>query len=98
MRSISKVRPCEAANGTRYRQTAHAQSSLGRLGQTECVLPLNWTPPLGIRTSADVVNTDRCHENWGIIEAAKESTARRHLAPTSDHASSLGCHLRRMSV
>jgi hypothetical protein len=38
-------------------------------------------------------NTDRHHENWGIVEAPEEATARRHLAPTFDHASCLGCHI-----
>jgi len=37
-----------------------------------------------------VGNTDRHHENWGIV-ALPDRTV--HLAPTFDHASSLGCHL-----
>jgi hypothetical protein len=39
-------------------------------------------------------NTDRHHENWGItLERQGEHGYRFRLAPTFDHASSLGCHL-----
>jgi hypothetical protein len=37
-----------------------------------------------------VGNTDRHHENWGTIMLPDGAV---HLAPTFDHASSLGCHL-----
>jgi hypothetical protein len=60
-------------------------------------LPPDWTPPDGIKTSEDLFlgyllldawigNTDRHHENWGVIRL-RELT---YLAPTYDHASSLG--------
>jgi hypothetical protein len=66
-------------------------------------VPLNCPTHPAIQTPADVFvgylaldallgNTDRHHENWGwVIELdGKKSIVR--LAPTFDHASSLGCH------
>jgi hypothetical protein len=66
-------------------------------------LPINWTPPSGIQTAIDVFvgyllldtwigNGDRHHENWGIVRIKTASTSEEttHLAPTYDHASSLG--------
>jgi serine/threonine protein kinase HipA of HipAB toxin-antitoxin module len=39
-------------------------------------------------------NTDRHHENWGVIAARAENAERRlDLAPSYDHASSLGREL-----
>lgn len=68
--------------------------------------PPEWTPPPGIATAVDtfigyllldawISNTDRHHENWGIVEWIEASTRNvtRYLAPTYDHASSLGCHV-----
>ena len=66
-------------------------------------LPIDWTPPSDIQTAIDVFvgyllldtwigNGDRHHENWGIvrIKTAFTSEETTHLAPTYDHASSLG--------
>ncbi len=66
-------------------------------------LPLGWTHPSGIQTALDVFvgyllldawigNGDRHHENWGIVRMKTASTSEEteHLAPTYDHASSLG--------
>jgi hypothetical protein len=39
-------------------------------------------------------NTDRHHENWGILRRQVGGRWRGHLAPTFDHASSLGRELR----
>ena len=39
-------------------------------------------------------NTDRHHENWGLLIQRAESGPRGLLAPTFDHASSLGRELR----
>ena len=90
---------------SRYRQSAHTLEAVwDALHQTASELPRNWSPPAGITTAVDVFvgylvldafigNTDRHDENWAIIEAPEHPTARRHLAPTFDHASSLGCHL-----
>ncbi|MHC4441130.1 MAG: HipA domain-containing protein [Planctomycetota bacterium] len=66
--------------------------------------PLNWTPLTGITTPMDVFvgylmldawigNTDRHHENWAYILIhynPNNYSALWHLAPTYDHASSLG--------
>jgi len=66
-------------------------------------LPTDWTPPSGIQNAVDVFagyllldawigNGDRHHENWGIVRMKTASTLEEaeHLAPTYDHASSLG--------
>lgn len=60
--------------------------------------PLRWKLPKGLSNAADVFvgylafdawicNEDRHHGNWGVVDAG---TPRYHLAPTFDHASSLG--------
>jgi hypothetical protein len=60
-------------------------------------LPLHWTPLAGIETGIDtfvgyllldawIGNSDRHHENWAFIDCEGKS----YLAPTYDHASSLG--------
>ncbi len=61
--------------------------------------PLGFQLSHGIETAADVLvgylmldawiaNQDRHHENWGLVLLTKEKTI--HLAPSFDHASSLG--------
>ena len=61
--------------------------------------PIGFKPSQGIETAADVfvgylmldawiANQDRHHENWGLVLLTKEKTV--HLAPSFDHASSLG--------
>ena len=61
--------------------------------------PLRWLRPSGINNGADVMvgyllldawigNTDRHDENWGWVKAPQDPA--QHLAPTYDHASSLG--------
>jgi hypothetical protein len=60
-------------------------------------LPQNWIPPDGITNAVEVFvgyllldawigNTDRHHENWGVVRLEGQT----YLAPTYDHASSLG--------
>jgi hypothetical protein len=67
------------------------------LTQDSVNLPLQWTPPNDITTSAEVFvgyllldawvgNSDRHHENWAFIRFCKKT----YLAPTYDHASSMG--------
>ena len=68
------------------------------LYQTEILPPIDWKPPdEAIRNAFDVfigyllldawiANQDRHHENWGLISYQ----GRIHLAPTYDHAASLG--------
>jgi hypothetical protein len=71
-------------------------------------VPFNWQPPAGITHPKEVFigylmldaligNTDRHHENWAwVFQLGSEPGAgiRVHLAPTYDHASSLGRELR----
>jgi hypothetical protein len=95
----------ERINVKRFRAVAHTINAVwDALHQSACELPLNWAPPNGVESAFDVFvgyilldavvgNTDRHDENWGIVQEPEEATARRHLAPTFDHASCLGCHL-----
>lgn len=65
---------------------------------SEVKLPINWiAPDDAIENAADVFmgyllldtlvsNQDRHHENWGLVTLSNKL----HLAPTFDHASSLG--------
>jgi hypothetical protein len=65
----------------------------------EIPMPIGWTPFAGIGAAVDVFvgylmldawigNTDRHHENWGLVVHAQGT----HLAPSYDHAASLGAH------
>ena len=67
------------------------------LNNSSVNLPWNWTPLPGIETAIDtfigyllldawIGNSDRHHENWAFIDHQGKS----YLAPTYDHASSLG--------
>lgn len=60
-----------------------------------------WNWPSGVESAWDaflgylmldalVCNTDRHHQNWGVLVARSEGQMQRTLAPTFDHASSLG--------
>ena len=87
---------------TRYRQSTHTIARVVRaFEQYAPALPRDWIPPDWVGTAFDVFlgyllldvlvgNTDRHHENWGLVQTV---IGERHLAPTFDHASSLGCHL-----
>jgi hypothetical protein len=82
--------------GVRFKQREHRVDSI-----LECV---NRVASVGPRCESDPVrvmigylvldaligNTDRHHENWGVIDAPGHD---RRLAPTYDHASSLGREL-----
>lgn len=90
----------------KYRVSQHTlELILSIIGDGRTHLPIEWTPPPGIATAVDtfvgyllldawISNTDRHHENWGVVEWTEASTRNviRYLAPTFDHASSLGCH------
>lgn len=65
--------------------------------------PLNWPMPFDVKSAAEVLvgyllldawigNTDRHHENWGWVGARDDKRRPDYfcLAPTFDHASSLG--------
>jgi hypothetical protein len=66
--------------------------------------PLGWSPLGGITTAVEVFlgyllldawigNTDRHHENWGVIAKSGKASTVYYLAPTYDHASCLGREL-----
>lgn len=95
--------PAYPSDRARYVRTAEHTIDAVRsaLNDMPLGLPLGWVPPAGIATATDVFagyllldawigNTDRHHENWGIV--ANVTGDERHLAPTFDHASSLGAH------
>jgi hypothetical protein len=53
-----------------------------------------WDAFLGyLLLDALIGNTDRHHQNWGVLASSRESEPERMLAPTYDHASSLGREL-----
>ncbi|MCT7982263.1 hypothetical protein NG796_03040 [Laspinema sp. A4] len=79
---------------------------LNAIHKTQVKRPINWTPPAGIETAVEtfigyllldawIGNSDRHHENWGIIESPEPATGQpiSYLAPSYDHASSLGREL-----
>lgn len=98
---LAEVDPGYSPGISKFRVSAHTVSRvLGALEANNVQLPLRWTPASEIRHASElflgylmldalVGNTDRHHENWGILSAGREDV---HLAPTFDHASSLGCH------
>lgn len=92
--------PREGARYVRTRQHT-IEAVRTAIGAEDVKLPLGWAPPPGIETPCDVFagyllldawigNTDRHHENWALV--VNLSKGERHLAPTFDHASSLGAH------
>lgn len=79
---------------------------LEAIGNESIKLPPVWTAPSTIKTAVDVFagyllldawigNGDRHHENWGVIskKVMPDATETIYLAPTYDHASSLGREL-----
>jgi hypothetical protein len=88
-----------------YRVSEHTiDLVLDTISNTDVNLPIDWSPPDGIDLAVEVFvgyllldawigNTDRHHENWALIErfaAVAGNAPAFHLAPTYDHASSLG--------
>jgi hypothetical protein len=72
------------------------------IGDESVGCPIGWEPIRGIDSAVDVFggyllldawigNTDRHHENWALL--VEPARGHRHLAPTFDHAASLGAHL-----
>lgn len=94
-------------DGTRYyRQREHALKRVLAFFDTEKLLvPLSFDALKTGLTAADVFvgylmldawigNTDRHHENWGVITTYQQNgTQEVRLAPTFDHAASLGREL-----
>jgi excisionase family DNA binding protein len=85
----------------RYHQRKHTLPRVISALSNDTELPIHWDNINGIIDAIDVfigylmfdswiANTDRHHENWGVVRDHK--TNKYHLAPTFDHASSLGSH------
>jgi hypothetical protein len=82
-----------------FRAKEHVlRTVLTYLRTPELQLPLGWQGFAGVEAAIDVFvgylmldawlgNQDRHHENWGVVVSAASTI---HLAPTYDHASSLG--------
>jgi len=98
---LLKAVPVYGGSG-KYRVSQHTVDLvLDTIRDAEAKTPLDWTPPAGVLSAVEVFvgyllldaligNTDRHHENWGIIEQPAGGTTTRYLAPTYDHASSMG--------
>jgi hypothetical protein len=95
--------PSYPIEGARHIRTqAHTIGAVrGVIGAQGVGLPIGWEPPRGTVAPVDVFggyllldawigNTDRHHENWAIV--VNPTHGYRYLAPTYDHASSLGAH------
>jgi hypothetical protein len=99
---LSIVDPKYASTTRQFQQTSHTVATVLKILK-DVAPPTDWAFPSGIDTGADVFvgylaldaligNTDRHHENWGIIGMRETAKVAFELAPTFDHASSLGCH------
>ena len=80
---------------------------LNAIADNSVNLPLDWVPPVGIETAVEtfvgyllldawIGNTDRHSENWGVLDKPESDPTlniARYLAPTHDHASSLGVRI-----
>lgn len=85
-----------------YQQTGHTVGRVFAVLRDPAVqTPLSWEADIVIRRAAHIFvgylmldalvgNTDRHHENWGLIVGQGPSGPETRLAPTFDHASSLG--------
>lgn len=100
---LSPIVPNYSTSGT-YKVSQHTIDIVLKAIKNESInLPLSWTAPSSIQTAVEVFvgyllldtwigNGDRHHENWGFVRKKAASSSREtvHLAPTYDHASSLG--------
>lgn len=100
---LAEQDPSYPPDGARYVRTQQHTIEAVRavVGAPGVGLPLGWQPPAGIQSPVDVFggyllldawigNTDRHHENWALVVGLAQD--HRYLAPTFDHASSLGAH------
>lgn len=88
----------------RFRVQKHnIESIYGCFHPLEVRLPVE-PVPAGIVTAKQVFlgylmldawigNTDRHHQNWALVQQSEEKRVTYRLAPTHDHAASLGCTL-----
>jgi excisionase family DNA binding protein len=93
----------EYEKSQRYHQSQYSvKTVISVLSDEKIRLPLGWQAVAGIDLAADVfagylmldawiANTDRHHENWGLI--VDPQGKKLNLAPTFDHASSFGCNI-----
>ena len=98
------VDPNYLARVTRFKQSRHTvQAVRDAMLLVPCRVPFGWAAPEQILNAPDVFvgylmldaligNTDRHHENWGVVQVSDPGLIVQYLAPTFDHASSLGCH------
>lgn len=98
---LAKVYPHYEAT-RRFRQRNHTLSSvLAIIKHPMIEPPIGWINAPAIETAVEVflgylmldawiANQDRHHENWGLVVISDAERARIHLAPSFDHASSLG--------
>ena len=85
-----------------YRQTGHTIARVFAVLKDPAIrVPATWQRTAHINAPSDVFtgylmldaligNTDRHHENWGLVLRATSDHQDLRLAPTFDHASSLG--------
>jgi len=98
---LAEVDPEYAPGVSKFRVSAHTVERVLRTIQNKNPqLPIAWNAPSQISHAIELFtgyllldalagNTDRHHENWGAV---RSEDGQLHLAPTFDHASSLGCH------
>ena len=102
---LQRLDPSYPQDGMRYVRTPkHTISAVQRaFGSADVRVPPGWALPAGVATAAQVfagyllldaliANTDRHHENWAVLLDRSDGSV--HLAPTFDHAASLGAHER----
>jgi hypothetical protein len=94
--------------GESYRTPEHTVDNIiDALSSVE--LPTTWLPLEAGQGPADLFlgylmldvligNTDRHHENWGVLVRSSSGGQRVELAPTFDHASSLGRELQDVEI
>ncbi len=102
---LINIVPDYETKSTNYRTPLHTVSAVcDALESRNAGMPRGWTPPDGIESCVDlfcgyllldalVGNTDRHHENWAVVEVPGRDTSSGstfYMAPTFDHASSLG--------
>jgi hypothetical protein len=90
-----------------YQQTQHTLEKVFEAVEQSDLPPRGWTPPVAVSKAQDLFvgyllldawlgNTDRHDLNWGFVEGSEDADATdeiTYLAPTFDHASSLGREL-----
>ncbi|MFA5865733.1 MAG: HipA-like protein [Phycisphaerae bacterium] len=99
LKLIQNYPPAQEGQKNFYRVSQHRLDVVMDIMELQDVdTPIGWNPPQGIKTGLDtfigyllldawIGNTDRHHENWAFLRG---SPPRLHLAPSYDHASSLG--------